>query len=1017
MNPARLAIDKGTITMVMTMVLLIGGTLAFFNLGRLEDPNFTIKQALILTSYPGASAVEVEQEVTRPLEIAVQQLKRVTSRSSRGLSIITVEIKDKYTAVELPQIWDELRRKVTAAQAGLPPGVGTPIVNDDYGDVYGIFFAVTGRGYTYAELKDYVDILQRELLPVKDVAKVELYGDRQEAVFVEMSSRRMASLGVQPQQIYNALKNKNLVSNAGRVRVNSEYIPVELTPGFKTPEQIGRILISGGKTGNLIRLRDVAVVKRSYVEPPDSLLRFNDQPAIGVGVSIVPGGNVVKLGRRIKKRLNELKSRTPVGIEINYITFQSDLVEEAVNGFLINLAEAVAIVIGVLMIFMGLRTGMIIGGVLVLTIAGTFVIMNAMGINLQRISLGALVLALGMLVDNAIVVAEGIQVRAIRGMDSREAAAEAVSQTAWPLLGATLVAILAFAALGMSQNNAGEFCRSLYQVMLISLLMSWFLAITVTPWLCHIFLKVKSPDPNRDPYRGLIFAVYRRSLALALRFRFLTIIVMVCLLAGSLYGFKFIKQSFFPSSTRPSFLVNYWLPEGTHIRRTEADMRRLQKFIKKLPGVTKVTTFIGQGSLRYYLALAGEFPNTSYAQLKVDVKDYTKIDDLIKKVRRHARKYFPDAQCITEKFVLGPGTSGRIRARLMGPDPKVLRALATRIMAIMAAEPNTRDIRQDWRQRVKLLRPVLAKAQAERNGLGPVEVAAAIRRAFTGLSVGVYRERHNLLPIIVRLPRRERTNVDSLEGLYIWSPAASRSIPLNQVVARYDVQWENSLIQRRDRKRTMEVICDPIKGTASALLNRLRPKIEAIELPPGYVLEWGGEYERSRDANEAVFAGFPLSMLLMVLIVIVLFNSLRQPLIIFLCIPLALIGVAGGLLITGLPLGFMAILGVLSLTGMMIKNSVVLIDQIDKEIRQGQPKLAAIKIASVSRMRPVAMAAVTTVLGLTPLILDPFYSAMAVTIMGGLSFATVLTLVVVPVLYAVFFRAERKPPEPETAAD
>ena len=1010
MNPARLAIGRKTTTLILTLVLLAGGVVSFLNLGRLEDPEYTIKQAVVTTQYPGANPLQVEEEVTETLEVAIQQLAQmdeVESRSMHGLSIITVTIKDHYLKDDLPQVWDELRRKVGAAQALLPPGAGPPQVNDDFGDVYGIFFAVTGQGYTYAEKKEFVDRLRKELLLVKGVAKVALYGLRPETVYVEMSSRRMSQLGVSPDQIYQALSSRNLIEDSGLVKVGSQHIPIGQAKQFSSAKELGGILISGGGSGKLIRLRDVAEIKRGYQDPPVSILRHNGLSAIGIGISIVPGGNVIELGKAVKAKLAELKDLTPVGMELHPINYQADLVQKAVDGFLISLAEAVAIVIAVLMIFMGLRSGLIIGAGLLITIAATFLVMDILDINLQRISLGALVLALGMLVDNAIVVTEGILVKTSQGMDSEEAAAKTVRQTAWPLAGATIVAVLAFAALGLSNNSAGEFCASLFSVMLISLSLSWVLAITVTPLMCHMFLKPASPDPDFDPYSGLLFRIYRPFLFFSLRHRLGTMLVMVFLLAASIFGFRFVSQSFFPDSTRPAFLVDYWLPQGTHIERTSEDLRKFERFVGGLPGVSGVSSFVGQGGLRYALTVETEFPNPAYGQLKVEVDDYRTIDGLLPKVADYAREEFPDAQCTLLKFRLGPGTAGKIRARLIGEDPETLRKLATKISAIMAQEPNTRDINQSWRQQVKLLKPILAEAQAERNAIGPRDVARTLRESFSGLTVGVYRERDKLLPIVVRPPADERASVDALGARQIWSPASHKMIPLSQVVSSYEVGWEEGVVRRKDRMRTMEVICDPITGTAASLLDQLRPRIEALQLPEGYRLEWGGEYEDSKEANEAVFANVPLTTLLMVLIVLVMFNALRQPLIIFLCLPLSIIGVTVGLLATGLPMNFMAVLGFLSLSGMLIKNSVVLVDQIDLDIREGQPILQAIKSAAVSRARPVLMAAVTTVLGMAPLLSDAFYSAMAVTIMAGLSFATILTLIVVPVLYALFFRAER----------
>lgn len=1008
MNLSNIAISRKTTAWVLTVLILLGGIQAFFNLGRLEDPEFTIKNAVVYTLYPGASPEEVEQEVTDRLEIAVQQLaqlKEVKSRSMRGLSIIEVEIKDKYQKKELPQVWDELRRKVGDAQSELPPGAGPSIVNDDFGDVYGIFFAVSGEGYTYAEIKDFVDMLRKELLLVKGVAKVAVHGDQTEAIYVEMSPRKMSQLGINPAMIHAALQSRNLVSDSGKVAVGDLYLPLDLSRNFVSVDQMGEMLISGGGSDNLIRLSDVATIKRGYNDPPQALLSYKGSAAIGIGVSIVPGGNVVDLGVAVKKRLDELKSKTPVGMKLNVITFQPDLVENSVNGFLINLFEAVLIVIAVLMLFMGLRSGLIIGAVLILTIAGTFMAMDWAGINLQRISLGALVLALGMLVDNAIVVAEGILVRVTQGVDGGEAASETVSQTAWPLLGATIVAILAFAALGLSNKQAGEFCYSLFQVMAISLLISWIFAVTITPLMCLQFLKVKNAGAENDPYRGQLFRIYRPILNFGLRFRWTTVLCMVLLFAISLYGFKYVDRSFFPAATTPSFLVDYWLPQGASIERTARDVAKLEKFVNSLDGVTGATAFVGQGGLRYALTVSPEFPNTAYGQLKVQVEDYKIIDGLLPVVSKYAHEEFPDALTIATKFQLGPGSSGKVRISFTGEDTNVLRRLSEQALAIMGQTPNAKDVHVDWRQRSRVLSPVVAQAQAEYNGIGPRDIAATINEFSSGRTVGVFRDRDKLLPIIVRSATTAPKSLDNLDHQQIWSPAAGRMIPLGQVVSSIDAQWEDGVIRRLDRKRTIEVLCDPVIGTAETLRLELVPEMAKIKLPTGYAMEWTGEYKDSREANESVFAGFPLAMLGMVIIVIVLFDALRQPLIIFLCLPLALIGVTTGLLVTGFPLSFTAVLGVLSLSGMLIKNAVVLIDQIDLEIKQGKPKLQGIKEASISRVRPVLMAAITTVLGMTPLIADAFYQSMAVTIISGLTFATLLTLVVVPVLYSLFFKA------------
>ncbi|UCE58429.1 MAG: efflux RND transporter permease subunit [Phycisphaerales bacterium] len=1008
MNVAEASIRYKTITLVMTILIIGGGTWSYERLGRLEDPEFTIKNAQIFTNYPGATAMEVAEEVTDEIETAVQQLGQldlVTSISEPGKSTVLVEMKDKYNKHSLPQVWDELRRKVNDAQSKLPPGAGPSLVYDDFGDVYGVFHAVYGDGYSYAELKDYVDLLRRELLLCEDVGKITVYGDQPEAVYVEISRARLARLGIAPAIIYQTLSGQNLIQPAGKAKVGSQYIRIHPTGEFSSVEDIGDLLIlQDDATASKLYLKDVAAIKRGYLDPPSTIMRFNGRPAIGLGISTVLGGNVVTMGEAVKHRLHELKAETPIGMEVGAIAHQADSVTTAVNGFIVSLAEALAIVIGVLMFAMGMRSGVLIGIILLLTVLATLIVMKIQGIMLERISLGALIIALGMLVDNAIVVVEGILVNLQRGMDRVKAAAQIVGQTIWPLLGATIVAVLAFAAIGVSRDSTGEYCRSLFQVILISLMMSWVLAIAVTPLFGVMFLRAKGTENTADPYGGILFRAYRSFVSICIRARWLTVLVMVVLLALSIRGFGFVKRSFFPDSTRPQFMVHYWLPQGTHISRTEEDLKRIEQHLATLDEVTDVSTFVGRGALRFLLTYTPEDANSSYGLLLVSVSDYKKISTLLPLVQDYLAENFPDAQAFPRQFMLGPGDAQKIQVRFRGPAPDVLRSLAAQARSIMLADPDAVDVMDDWRQRVPLIRPVVAETQARDAGITRAEITGALQAAFEGKRIGVYRERDKLLPIIGRSPEEERGDIDNLHDARIWSPVAGRSLPISQVVRGFESQSEDSIVRRRDRLPTLTVKCDPRSGPASILFEKLRPKIEAIEVPTGYSLEWGGEYENSRDAQAALAGKMPIVAMLMVLVVIFLFNSIRLPLIIFLTVPLAIIGVTAGLLLTGQPFGFMALLGFLSLSGMLIKNAIVLIDEINCQIGAGKEALNAVVDSGVSRVRPVSMAALTTVLGMIPLLADAFFVAMAVTIMFGLAFATVLTLVFVPVLYACFFR-------------
>lgn len=1010
MNIAEFAISKKTVTLVFCVLMIAGGILAYEKLGRLEDPEFVIKTAVVVTLYPGATPMEVAEEVTDAIETEIQQLpqlREVTSLSKAGISIITVEIKDKYDKESLPQVWDELRRRVGDARSELPPGAYPPIVNDNFGDVYGILLAVTGDGYTYKELREYVKFLKKELLLVKNVAKIEIWGLREEAVFVEISRYKMANLGIGPDSIYQALKAKNLVVPAGSVRVGPERIRISPTGGILSVEDIANLQIRDIMSDRVIFLKDVADVKRGYVDPPGKLLRYNGKQAVSIGISIVSGGNVVKMGEAINKKLDELKARTPIGMEAGVINFQSDDVTKAVNGFMVNFVEAVGIVAMVLLVFMGLRSGFLIGAVLVLTVLSSLIVMFIMGIDLQRISLGALIIALGMLVDNAIVITEGILVRIEQGTDRLKAAKQVVAQNIMPLFGATVIAVLAFAAVGVSRDSTGEYTRSLFQVMLISLMMSWVIAVTVTPLLCTMFLKDRSGDKgNKDPYQGIVFVLYKKILAGCIRFRPVTVIVLIVMLGAAVYGFGFLKNSFFPSSTRSQFMLTYWLPAGTDIHRTNSDIVEIEKHLLADERIESTASYIGAGATRFMLTfLPDTSMSPSYGRILIRVKNYKDIASLIPELNLYLAENFPDAEPVVEQFMLGPGGGYDVEVRFSGPDPVVLRELSGKAQDIMRKNPDTALVRNNWRQKVKVIRPEYTETQGRLAGVTKSELNNALQTAFTGYRIGIYREGDELLPIIVRPPESERVDVNNIKDLQVWSRVTRKSIPVNQIVSGFNTEWEDSLVYRRNRKFTITAQCNATFGVlGNSVFESVRPEIEAIELPPGYEMEWGGEYESSSDAKEGLAGSIPITFLLMVLILIMLFNNLRQPLIIWLVVPLAIIGVVIGLLIFDMPFDFMAILGFLSLVGMLIKGAIVLIDQINIELENGKKPFPAVMDSAVSRMRPVSMSAVTTVLGMLPLLQDPFFTSMAVTIMFGLAFATVLTLVVVPVLYVIFYR-------------
>jgi len=1028
MNPGEFSVKNSRVVLVAMALAIIGGLVAYQNIGRLEDPEFTIKQALIITPYPGASAGEVAQEVSNPIEIACQQLAQldfVESESTRGRSVVTVNIKDHYDRGSMPQVWDELRRKIADVQAQLPPAIrGQSMVIDDFGDVYGIFFAVTGDGFSFPEIRRYVEFLRRELLQVPGVKSVALFGEQREVVFLEISRQRLAQLGINEEEIYNKLQEKNIAADGGRIRVGDEHVALDPTGAFESATAMLDLVIGSDQSGRQLRLGDIATIERGDQDPPRRILRYDGKPAIGLGISSVPGGNVVKMGAAVRAKLAELDANQPVGIEIGEINFQPEAVSQATNEFMFNLGKAVAIVFVVLIIAMGRKTGFIIGLVLFLTIMATFLVMYIKGdLLMERISLGALIIALCMLTDNAIIVIEGIKVGIESGRNKLEVVREVVAENQWPLFGATAIGVIAFAAIGLSEDSTGEYTNSLFWVILIALSLSWVSSVTATPLLSYLLFK---PLPNngqkqqKNPYDALPFRIYRQLLTLALRHRWLVVIACIVAFVASLFGFQKVDQSFFPPATRPQFMVDVFLPAGTHIRATERLAGDIQQFIQEQPGVTHVTSFIGGGGLRFLLVYSPENENPAYVQFLVDVEDPSKISSLLAAIQTQLDDNYPNANAIAKKFLLGPGSGGRVQARFSGPDPDELRRLGDLAIHVLEADGNALCIRSDWRERVTTIRPELLESQARRNGITRVEVARTLASSFEGRPVGFFREpgsaatglfpqETRLLPIVARPPLFERDDIAALSSMQIWSPVARRMIPLSQVTDGSEIVWEDPTVARRDRFPTLTVHADPATGLPSQLLDRVKQSIEAIPLPPGYSLAWGGEFEDSTQARAALVEPLPYVLALMVFIVVCLFNSIRTTVLIWLIIPLFIIAVTVGLLLTRMPFGFMATLGVLALGGELIKNQIVVLSKILTLKAKGTPPFQALLDGGTAKMRPVCMVVLTTVLGMIPLLTDPFFGSMAVCIMFGLSFAAVLSLIVTPVLYAIFYNIQ----EPE----
>ncbi|MBB4267387.1 efflux RND transporter permease subunit [Roseospira visakhapatnamensis] len=1011
MDVARTSIEKPVNTWLIVLICLLGGLYGLLSVGRLEDPAFTIKEAKVITAYPGASAVEVEEEITEPLESAIQQLGEldsITSVSRPGISEITVEIQDIYKGDDLAQIWDELRRKVADARGTLPENAGTSQILDDYGDVFGIYYAVTAPGYSDLEIIEIAKELRREVLTVPGVAKVETAGEPTPEIHIEIGQDKLARLGVSLNEGLTLLDVENAVQPNGMATIGDERVRLSVTDAFDSVEAVETLMLGTPGSTAMVRLRDVATVGLGRQDPPDHLIRFNGAPAVTLAVAAIADANVVDVGQAVRAKLDSLTPVLPVGVEIHTIYDQATVVDEAVQGFLVNLLASVSIVIGALCLFMGWRAGVVVGSILFLTVFGTVFFLWLAGIELERISLGALIIAMGMLVDNAIVVAEGMLINMRRGQTALRAASEVTRQTQWPLLGATVIGIMAFSGIGLSPDTTGEFLFSLFAVIGISLLLSWILAVMVTPLFGAGLFKQGKPaadgEAPDDPYRGMLFSIYRAVLTGALRHRLLTVLALVGVTAACLVGFGWVKQGFFPYSNTPMFYVNVWMPQGTDIRAVDDAMAEAERYILDQPGVESVSTFVGQGAARFMLTYAPEAANPAFGHMIVRTARRDQIPALIPDIRATLGDRFPSARVFTERLVFGPGGGAKIEARFSGPDADMLRALAAEAEAVFRADGGLQDIRTDWREREKVIHPLFAESRARVAGVSRTDLALTLRYFTDGNQIATFRDGDELIPIIIRAPEGERDDLAALGDRLVWSAGQSQYVPVGQILDGFEVTAEDALIRRDDRVRTLNVQGDPIGDQSAAQVHgRIKDAIEAIPLPTGYTFEWGGEIEDTVEAQTALMSQVPVGFLVMVLITVALFGTVREPLIIWLVVPMSICGVTLGLLGTGLAFDFMSLLGVLSLSGMLIKNAIVLVEEIDLQLEEQTDRFDAVVRAGVSRLRPVVLAAGTTILGMLPLLTDAFFASMAVTISGGLAFATILTLVAVPVLYSLFY--------------
>lgn len=999
-----------SVTLLILFLVFAGGLFSYLKMGKLEDAPFTIKQAMVLTGYPGASPEEVQTQVTDVLEEAIQSLDELyylKTENRAGVSKITVYVKKEIRAEQMQQLWDKLRRKVNDAQSKLPPGVTPSVVNDDFGDVLGVFYALTGERKSYRELEEQAKLIKNDLLRVKDVGKVEIYGMQVSTIDVEASPSVMARSGIGIRDIMAAFDGQNKVVDAGAIQSSGQRFRIESSGNFYSLDDIRNLTIVS-RTGENFRLGDIATVTESYKEPAGNMMRVNGIPALGIAISTVPTGNVVDMAAGIRDRIDYFTETMPDGFYLSAIYDQGYESAVANQGFILNLIISVITVVAILLFFIGFKNGILVGSGLVFSIFATLIVMLAQGIALQRMSLAAIIIAMGMLVDNAIVVSDSALVNMQRGMRKRVAILQACSSTALPLLAATVIAILTFLPIYYSPHITGELLSSLVIVIGVSLMFSWVFALTQTPFCIQEFVRRPRPEEvTADLFGGKYYNRFRQSLRLAIRYKYWVTGGMVVLLVAAALSFRFIPKVFVPSLDKQYFTMDVWLPEGTRIEQTDGLLQDMTRYVSGFDQTEMVSSYIGRTPPRYYLSNIAFGPQPNYAQLLIKCKSSAQSRELHRLLSDSIRIRFPEPLVKVNKFELSPLSEAVIEARFLGPDPAILDSLAGLAIEIMRKNPKVADARNEWGNMTMMVRPVYDPVKAGTLGITKSAMMESVRSIGEGTAVGLYRDREKKVPVLLKTTAPEITYPAALGDFAVWN--GHNSAPLSQVTERIETVWEFPQMRTYNRRLSMAAMCGVKPGATMAEVHgEIRSEIENIRLPEGYAFFWDSQYKDQREGLQALAKFFPLAFILLIVILVALFRNFRQPLIILCILPLSLIGVVVGLLLTGFEFGFFPIAGWLGLLGMIIKNVIVLIDEINVLHRNGTHLYDAVIEATVSRTRPVLMAATTTIFGMVPLLFDVAFGGMAATIIFGLTFATLLTLFVTPVLYVMFYKVKER---------
>ncbi|SIN79499.1 efflux RND transporter permease subunit [Halodesulfovibrio marinisediminis] len=1007
MNITEWSLRNNVTSLVMFVLIAVAGVITLAIIPRQEDPDFIVRTAVVTTSFPGASPQKVEELVTDKLEEKIREMGEIDyleSQSLTGLSIIEVNIYESIK--DVAPIWQKLRNKVDDALPLLPEEASTPVVNDEFGDVFGFLIALTSDDYTYREMKDEADIIRNRVLRFPAVSKVEFWGNQEERVFIEFSNARFAELGLSPFALASVIQSQNIIKPSGQVYDDPERINIRSTGEFLSVDDIRNLSLRapGGKES--VALSDITDIKRGFVDPPTIMVRYNGKPAVLLAVSMKVGNNIIKLGKDLTGLVEEINTELPAGLDLEMAIYTPEYVKTSIFDFLINLVQAFCFVILVMLLFAGIRVGLICGTLVPMAMLTALIFMPMFDVMLERISIAAMIIALGILVDNGVVVSENILVKLGQGMDRKQAVASTSKELSFPLLAASLTTIFAFLPIPLAPSAAGEYCVSLFVVISLTLAASWMLSMTMVPMMCYYLLK---PQLTEESFSSMVYTVYRKVLLFALKNRVLALAIVFGGFAIAVMGFKSVPNIFFPPNERGQFMVDFWQPYGTDIRATQRRYEKLEQFLMKQDEFESVLTFVGTGGPRWYLPLDLEQQNENLATLIVNIDSFEHLDSFLDKTEKELIENFPDTRFRLKKMMLGPPAGASIELRLAGDSVEQLYDLREKIGKILESKEGVSVVWDDWGEWTKELVIEVNQDRARRAGFTSEDIASSMQMQMSELPVSDFRDGDTVIPIVLRSDDDYRDQADKIPGMNVYSYTEKRSVPLAQVANAFFI-WQPSNVRRRDEVRTMTVMADVYGRYASDVLQEIQPELDTLmtseEWPLNYTLEVGGEDEESRKAQAALMANMPLAMGLLILVLVAQFNSVRKPLIILLTLPPMMIGVVPGMILTGQPFGFMPLLGLISLLGIIVNNAIMLIDRVDVLSRKDIDIQNALILSGLQRSRPIIMTTITTIVGLVPLIVSGggMWRPMAVLMVSGLAVASGLTLILCPVLYSTLFR-------------